>query len=141
MNVLGLDHVVLAVANLERSIAFYRVVLGARIERQLQTPRIVQLRIGASLLDLVPRKRGGKGAANLDHFAVRIAPFDPRAIERRLTRAGVARASKMGEVCQRYGADGYGPSVYFRDPDGNTVELKGPPVRPAIRRGAARRAK
>lgn len=141
MNVLGLDHVVLAVANLERSIAFYRVVLGARIERQLQSPRIVQLRIGASLLDLVPRKRRGNGAANLDHFAVRVAPFDPREIERRLARVRVARVSNMGEVCERYGADGYGPSVYFSDPDGNTVELKGPPLRPAIRRGAARRRK
>ena len=56
--VLGLDHVVLRVRSLETSIAFYRAVMGARIERQLQTPRIVQLRIGESLLDLVPgRKR------------------------------------------------------------------------------------
>ena len=131
MNVLGLDHVVLAVADLARSIAFYRAVLGARIERQLKTPRIVQLRIGASLLDLVPRKRGARGGANLDHFAVRVAPFDPRTIRRRLARQGI----EMGEVCERYGADGYGPSIYFHDPDRNMVELKGPPLRPAIRRG------
>jgi hypothetical protein len=58
--VLGLDHLVLRVKDLAASIAFYRRVFGARIERQLQTPRIVQLRIGDSLLDLVP---GGRGPA------------------------------------------------------------------------------
>lgn len=131
VKVLRLDHLVLAVSDLRRSIAFYRAVLGARIERQLQKPRIVQLRIGASLLDLVPRRRGGSGAPNLDHFALRVAPLDARLIRRRLARQGV----EMGEIHVRYGADGYGPSVYFHDPDGNMVELKGPPTRPAIRRG------
>jgi len=33
----------------------------------------------------------------------------------------------MGEVARRYGAEGQGPSIYIQDPDGNTVELKGPP--------------
>ena len=125
--VLGLDHVVLRVRDLAASIDFYKRVLGARIERQLQTPRIVQLRIGESLLDLVPGRKGRN--ANMDHFAMRVAPFDPAALTRRLARFGI----EPGPVAERYGAEGYGPSIYFNDPDGNTVELKGPAVRPRIR--------
>ena len=132
--VLGLDHLVLRVRDLSASIEFYKHVLGARVERQLQTPRLVQLRIGESLLDLVPGGRGSPAkmhpGANLDHFALRVATFDPAAIARRLARFGIT----PGEVAERYGAKGYGPSVYFRDPEGNMVELKGPAVRPTVRR-------
>ena len=129
--VLGLDHVVLRVRDLAASVAFYKSVLGARIERQLQVPRLVQLRIGASLLDLVPGRKGGraKSASNMDHYAMRVASFDPAAIARRLAKFGIA----PGPVAERYGAEGYGPSIYFEDPDGNVVELKGPAVRPRIR--------
>jgi glyoxylase I family protein len=126
--VLGLDHVVLRVRDLAISIDFYKRVLGARVERQLQTPRIVQLRIGESLLDLVPGRKGR--TPNMDHFAMRVAPLDPAALARRLARFGIQPAP----VAERYGAEGYGPSVYFNDPDGNTVELKGPATRPRIRR-------
>ncbi|MBS0335228.1 MAG: VOC family protein [Proteobacteria bacterium] len=128
--VLGLDHVVLRVRDIAASIDFYKRVLGARVERQLQKPRIVQLRIGASLLDLVPGRAGRGAGANLDHFAVRVARFDPAALARRLARFGI----ETGPAAERYGAEGYGPSVYFRDPDGNTIEFKGPAVRPRIRR-------
>ncbi len=132
--VLGIDHLVLRVRDLAASIDFYKRVLGARVERQLQKPRIVQLRIGESLLDLVPAQRGramkpGPGT-NLDHFAVRVAPFDPAALSRRLARYGI----EPGAVADRYGALGYGPSMYFNDPDGNTIEFKGPATRPRIRR-------
>lgn len=127
--VLGLDHVVLRVRDLAASIAFFKRVLGARVERQLQTPRIVQLRIGDSLLDLVPGRKGRGNTANMDHFALRVALFDPAALARRLARFGI----ESGPVAERYGAEGYGPSVYFNDPDGNTIELKGPAVRPTVR--------
>ena len=132
--VLGLDHLVLRVRDLESSIDFYKRVLGATVERRLQTPRIVQLRVGESLLDLVPggseSVRGRKTHANLDHFAFRVAPFDPAALIRKLARFGI----EPGNVAERYGAKGYGPSVYFNDPDGNMIELKGPATRPRIRR-------
>lgn len=127
--VLGLDHVVLRVRDLAASIDFYKRVLGARIERELQTPRIVQLRIGDSLLDLVPGRKGRAGTANMDHFAMRVARFDPASLARRLALFGI----ETDAVAERYGAEGYGPSVYFHDPDGNMVELKGPAVRPRIR--------
>jgi glyoxylase I family protein len=128
--VLGLDHLVLRVRDLATSIAFYKAVLGAKVERQLQTPRIVQLRIGESLLDLVPGRAARNTPPNLDHFAVRVANFDAAALTRLLSRHGI----EPGEVRERYGSEGYGPSIYFPDPDGNVVEVKGPAVRPRIRR-------
>jgi extradiol dioxygenase family protein len=59
----------------------------------------------------------------MDHFAVRLASFDEVALRAHLSACGV----EPGEVHQRYGAEGDGPSMYIQDPDGNTVELKGPP--------------
>lgn len=128
----GLDHVVLRVADVERAIAFYRDVLGFPVERRLDELGLVQLRAGQSLIDLVdvasPLGRAGGGAVdpdarNVDHFALALESFDDAAIRAHLTRAGV-EASDTG---RRYGAEGFGPSIYIRDPDGNTVELKGPP--------------
>lgn len=130
--VLGLDHVVLRVRSLEKSVAFYRAVMGARIERQLKTPRIVQMRIGDSLVDLVPGSKRSAGAQhNMDHFAVRVAMLDVAKLARRLKPFGIA----PGEIKDRYGSDGYGPSIYFNDIDGNMLEFKGPATRPRIMRG------
>ena len=126
VRIAGLDHVVLRVASLERAIEFYRAVLGCRVERELQRPRLVQLRAGASLIDLVPADPpAGRGAGNMDHFALRLEAFDAAALTAHLARHGV----DPGAVHERYGAAGYGPSLYFTDPDGNTVELKGPATR------------
>ncbi len=120
----GLDHVVLRVADLDRAIHFYCEVLGCTEERRLESIGLVQLRAGASLIDLVlaegaPEVAGG----NMDHFCLRIEPFDEAAIRSHLATHGV----EAGEVARRYGAEGHGPSLYLQDPDGNTVELKGPP--------------
>lgn len=129
--VLGLDHVVLRVRDLAKSVAFYRAIMGARVERQLRVPRIVQLRIGDSLLDLVPgRKRKADADHNMDHYAVRVGTLDPAALARRLRKFSIT----PGEVKDRYGSEGYGPSVYFNDPDGNAIEFKGPATRPRIER-------
>ncbi len=120
-----LDHVVLRVADLDRAIAFYRDVLGCREERRVESISLVQMRAGESLIDLIlaaspPDAEGG----NMDHFALRIDPFDEDALRRHLQAQGV----EVGEVASRYGAEGDGPSLYIQDPDGNTVELKGPPA-------------
>ena len=128
LTVTGLDHVVLRVASLERAIAFYSNVLGCPVERQLETPRLVQLRAGTSMIDLVPCAPGETpsrtlGGRNMEHYAVRIARMDVPALTAHLARHGI----DAGEVRRRYGAEGYGSSVYITDPDGNTVELKGPP--------------
>ena len=122
--ILGIDHVVLRVADLERAIAFYEGVLGAKVERRIEKIGLVQLRAGRSLIDLVEataaKTRGGR---NMDHFALRIEPFDEAAIRAHLAAHGI----EVGELKTRYGAEGDGPSLYIEDPDGNRVELKGPP--------------
>ena len=127
-----IDHVVLRIADLERSVAFYRDVLGCTVEKRQEAIGLIQLRAGTSLIDLIPLDGvlGSKGGAapakegrNVDHFALQIEPFDETAIRAHLARAGI----EVTEAGQRYGAEGTGPSIYVLDPDGNTVELKGPP--------------
>ncbi len=121
--VMGLDHVVLRVADIDRSIAFYGEVLGLHVERRLAEIGLVQLRAGTSMIDLVPRTEDEDDGRNMDHFAVRIAEMDVPALTAHLKKHGI----DPGEVRRRYGAEGYGSSIYITDPDGNTVELKGPP--------------
>jgi len=130
--VLGLDHVVLRVRDIELALGFYRDVLGCSLERSLEEMGLYQLRAGRSLIDLVPveselgRMGGappGSDGRNVDHIALRIDPFDAEALRTHLEAHGIT----MGEVARRYGAEGQGPSIYIEDPDGNTIELKGPP--------------
>jgi len=123
LRVKGLDHVVLRVADIDTSIAFYEQVLGLHVERRLAEIGLVQLRAGAAMIDLVPRTEDEDMGRNMDHFAVQIEAIDVQALTAHLHRHGI----DPGEVRRRYGADGYGSSVYITDPDGNTVELKGPP--------------
>ncbi len=129
--ILGIDHVVLRVADEERALGFYCGVLGCTVERRADGIGLIQLRAGAALIDIVPvdselGRMGGAGPGaeghNVDHFALRIEPFDEAALRAHLTAHGI----DPGEVKQRYGAEGTGPSFYIADPDGNTVELKGP---------------
>ena len=130
--VLGLDHVVLRVRDIELALDFYRDVLGCILERSLEDMGLYQLRAGQSLIDLVPveSELGRMGGAppgpdghNVDHIALRIEPFEIDALRTHLEAHGIM----PGEVARRYGAEGQGPSLYIEDPDGNTVELKGPP--------------
>ena len=128
----GLDHVVLRVCDVDAMQAFYCTVLGCTIERRQEAIGLLQLRAGASLIDLVAVDgplglTGGAAPAadgrNLDHFCLRIAPFDRAALAAHLEAHGV----RLGEFGSRYGAEGEGPSQYLFDPEGNLVELKGPP--------------
>ena len=128
-----IDHLVLRVSDLDKMLAFYCGALGCTIERRQDAIGLVQLRAGRSLLDLVPvdGKLGRAGGAapgtegrNLDHFCFRVDPFDEAAIRSQLRQRGVS----AGPVESRYGAEGTGPSMYLTDPEGNVVELKGPPA-------------
>ncbi len=120
-----LDHVVLRVTDLDRAIAFYRDVLGCHEERRVESISLVQMRAGDSLIDLIlAPSEPDPEKANMDHFALRIDPFDEAELRQHLEGCGVA----AGEAVSRYGAEGSGPSIYIEDPDGNTVELKGPPA-------------
>ena len=126
-----IDHIVLRVVDLQRMLSFYTDVLGCSIERRQDEIGLVQLRAGRALVDLVPvdGKLGRAGGAapgaearNVDHFCFRVEPFDAEAIRQHLAANGV----RAGDVESRYGAEGEGPSIYLSDPEGNTVELKGP---------------
>ena len=127
-----LDHVVVRTAQPDAMVRFYTEVLGCPVERSLDIG-LVQLRAGRSMIDIVPcesdlgRRGGGvpdASARNMDHFCVRVDPFDEAAIRAHLAQHGI----DAGETSTRYGAEGNGPSIYIQDPDGNTVELKGPPA-------------
>lgn len=129
----GIDHVVLRVADLERSLRFYRDALGCTMEREQKELGLYQLRAGDTLIDLAPLdgKLGSQGGGapgierrNMDHFAVAIDPFDEEDLRVYLGAHGI----DVPKSAMRYGAEGEGPSVYVTDPDGNTVELKAPVV-------------
>jgi glyoxylase I family protein len=131
----GLDHVVIRAKNIEEMIGFYCDVLGCTIERRSSPETgLVQLRAGNSLIDIVSvdgelgRQGGsppGREGRNMDHFCVRLERFDEAAIRLHLSRFDVHGS----DLEIRYGAEGNGPSIYVQDPEGNTVELKGPPDR------------
>lgn len=120
MDVSGLDHVVLVVRDVERAVAWYRDRLGLeplRLEawRAGDAP-FPSLRVDPdTIIDMVP---GAPTGVNMDHLCLVVSPAD------------VERAAVDGEFevvdgpAERYGARGLGTSVYVRDPDGNTVELR-----------------
>jgi len=127
-----IDHIVLRVVDLQAMLRFYCDGLGCTIERRQDEIGLVQLRAGRSMVDLVPLdgKLGRAGGAapgqdghNVDHVCFRVDPFDERAIRAHLASLGI----EAGPVESRYGAEGEGPSIYLSDPQGNVVELKGPP--------------
>ena len=132
---MSLDHLVLRVADVDRSIGFYTEVLGCTVEHINAEIGLYQLRAGDSIIDLIDvtgvlGRQGGPAPGptghNVDHFCVRIEPFDEDALRRHLASHDV----EDGPVYNNWGADGRGPSMYIKDPDGNTVELKGPPTQP-----------
>jgi catechol 2,3-dioxygenase-like lactoylglutathione lyase family enzyme len=112
---------------------FYCDLLGCTVERRQDQMGLIQLRAGRSLVDLVPvdgelgRAGGaapGKEGRNLDHLCFRVDPFDELNIRLHLESHGI----EVGAVALRYGAEGEGQSMYITDPEGNVVELKGPPI-------------
>lgn len=129
--ILDLDHVVIRATDVDAMTRFYRDVLGCALEKEQRDLGLIQLRVGRSLIDLL--QVGGKidrpengvpgEGRNMDHLCLRIEPFDADTLKAWLTERGV----RLGEQGTRYGADGYGPSLYLFDPEGNVVELKGPP--------------
>jgi len=127
-----IDHVVLRARDLDAMQRFYCDVLGCREERRQDDIGLVQLRAGASLVDLVSvdgriGRHGGAAPGvdgrNMDHFCLRVVDYDEAAILAHLRAHDV----RIGDLGMRYGARGVGPSIYCFDPEGNMVELKGPP--------------
>lgn len=127
----AIDHVVFRVSDLHASLRFYTEVLGASVEKVQAGIGLYQLRAGTSLIDLVPvdgplGRMGGAGPGpegrNVDHVCFRVLRWDETAILAHLASNGIE-----AKVERRYGAEGDGPSIYLSDPDGNGLELKGPP--------------
>src|SRR5438552_460769 len=122
LRVAELDHVVVRCRDQARSLDFYVRVLGCPEERRIDAIGLVQLRAGASLIDLVPAEPPPRQEErNVDHFCIGIAATDMNSVARWLRGEGV---EVLGEPTERYGARGTGLSVYVLDPDRNVVELK-----------------
>jgi len=130
IQVVGIDHIVLRTSKLEEMLAFYRDILGCPLERELPAEvGLVQLRAGTALIDIVPvdselgRMGGGPPTAtenNVDHFCLQIEPMEEAELAAYLESHGV----EVGEFAERYGAQGFGNSIYIKDPEGNVVELR-----------------
>lgn len=129
--IMRIDHIVLRARDVPALVAFYHDVLGCPLVKVQEKFSLWQLRAGDGLIDIVDvdgeigRKGGaapGKEARNLDHVCLRIEPWDEDALMAHLRGHGI----EPEKAARRYGADGYGLSIYIEDPEGNTVELKGP---------------
>ncbi|MEV5376797.1 VOC family virulence protein [Streptosporangium nondiastaticum] len=123
MRVIAFDHLVLNVADVERSLAFYTGPLG------LDPVRVDEWRAGrapfpsvrispTAIIDLVERDRGDAAASNVDHICLAVEPLDWQTV----IDSGVFTV--VDGPGQRFGARGNAESLYVQDPDGNTVELR-----------------
>ncbi|MGH8317373.1 MAG: VOC family protein [Steroidobacteraceae bacterium] len=130
--VLRIDHVVLRVSDLERSTRFYEDVVGSRVVRVREDLGLVHLRTGTSMIDLVSLdgqlgRLGGSAPGaqgrNVDHICLRVDPFDEPAIVAHLKSFAI---TPTGPATTNFGSEGDGLSLYFKDPDGNVIEFKGP---------------
>ncbi|MBD2549304.1 VOC family protein [Microcystis elabens FACHB-917] len=110
---------------------FYTTVLGCAVARRNEALGMIHLRAGSALIDLaaVSGELGRRGGAapgqdghNLDHVCLRVEPFDEAALRAHLLRQGI----DPGPLHHTYGAEGVGPALYLQDPEGNSIELKGP---------------
>lgn len=130
----GIDHVVFRTTRMQEMLNFYRDFLGCPLERQLdESVGLVQLRAGSALIDLVPvdselgRLGGGpprQDGRNVDHVCLSITAMDEVELLAKLDAAGI----KHSDFAERYGARGFGRSIYLDDPEGNVVELKLAPL-------------
>ena len=130
LNIACIDHIVLRTTQLSEMLKFYCDVLGCKIERTLPAETgLVQLRAGTALIDIITveselgRIGGGAPATtenNLDHFCLLLDPISEQQISAHLKQHEIV----IDDFSERYGSEGFGMSVYIRDPDGNRVELK-----------------
>ena len=126
----AIDHLVLRTENMDAMVDFYSGVLGCAVERDVRAEfGLLQLRAGSGLIDLVDvdSKLGAMGGGppssagnNLDHFCLQVDVMCEQDILRHLEQHGIEHEG----FAKRYGAQGFGNSVYLKDPDGNTVELR-----------------
>lgn len=130
LKVVEMDHIVLRVKDVERAIRFYTEVLG------LAPHRVEEYRAGKvpfpcarinndTIIDLLPRPNEepvGDGPRNLDHYCLTVEPTDMVQLADHLRELGVTVVSD--EPGQRSGARGMATSIYIKDWEGNTIELR-----------------
>jgi len=122
MEITGIDHVVVRVTSLDRSIQFYCEVLGCKLEWRRDDLALAHLRVGTSFVDLQKAQPLPAGADhNMDHLCLTVAGFDLEQVRNHLLRHNV----DIGTAGERFGASGWGQSLYITDPDGNGLELRG----------------
>lgn len=126
-----INHVVFRTTDPTRLENFYMTVLGCDVVKRQPTIGLTQLKAGRALIDILlikpeeaPTAPRGSATGNMDHLCLRIDPFNPDAIRRHFGDHGIS----VGETVTRFGAEGSGPSIYLEDPEGNRIELKGPPT-------------
>lgn len=126
----GFDHIVIRARDPARLIAFYRAALGCEVAHEQPGIQLTHLRVGSQLIDIIPEAGPlsepgdapvAQPARNVDHVCLQVTPFDGPAIRAHLKKLGI-EATEPGE---RYGAGGNGLSLYFQDPEGNRLELRG----------------
>jgi catechol 2,3-dioxygenase-like lactoylglutathione lyase family enzyme len=127
-----LDHIVLNVNDVDRSLTFYTEILGLQGERveDFRAGKVgfPSVRInGSTIIDLFPSKSsagrviGGKNNGNLNHFCLVVGAEDFSGIVAYLAANEIS--VREGPV-SRWGARGRATSVYFLDPDGNEIEIR-----------------
>jgi len=122
LRVAELDHLVVRCRDQAQSLDFYTRILGLAEERRLDAIGLIQLRAGASMVDLVPADPPPtQEGRNVDHFCLGVEAKDMEALAAWLKGE---RVEVLGDPTPRYGARGNGLSIYVLDPDGNIVELK-----------------
>lgn len=124
LKVRALDHIVLVVGDVERSLAWYMGELGlegVRVDEWREGRAFFpSVRVSAdTIIDIIPH--GGvapSGRGNVDHFCLVVDAVDFEAVR------DSGRFTVVDGPDKRYGARGDGISLYVKDPDGNTVELR-----------------
>lgn len=126
MKITGADHTNWRVKDLERSLRFYRDVLGLEpfgLEEYHRGERpIVSLRVTSTFIlhlrldtSFEPGSTGG-----YDHLAL-VVQTDAETLARHLGDSDVEVEQRLEGVV---GAQGEGEALYVRDPDGYLIELK-----------------
>ncbi|MDB5531085.1 MAG: glyoxalase/bleomycin resistance protein/dioxygenase superfamily protein [Devosia sp.] len=133
-SIVGIDHVVFLVGNMEQALKFYVDGLGCVSGYSYPDLGMEQVWCGSALIvlwdishpgahDAVPPISGGR---NVDHVCIAVNPFDPEAVKAHLQSCGI----EIDREAMHGGARGVGQSFYFLDPFGNKIELKGPAIYP-----------
>jgi len=127
LKIVELDHIVLNVADIDRSLDFYNGLLGLEVERldeyRAGSVRFPSVRINAdTIIDLFHEAPGAEGAPkNLNHYCIITEPTDLDALADELEGAGVTIVQRPAS---RWGAHGRGLSFYLLDPDANQIEIR-----------------